>query len=85
MKPLCRPDAGTELLLALAANDLLSSKHTTIPLASRPISMLHVKHVLKFLQDSSLEAINVLWIKKRNKLFFVLSWGSDSGDSADLR
>lgn len=71
VKPPCQTDAGTELVTALVANHLLSSKHTNTPIASRPISMLHVKHTVKFLQDSSLEAINVLWIKKkRNKLFF---------------
>lgn len=47
MKPLCQTDAGTELLMALAANHLLTSKHTSIPIASRPISMLHVKHELQ--------------------------------------
>lgn len=72
--------------MALAANHLLSSMHTSIPIASRPVSMLRIKHVLRFLQDSSLEAINVLWIrKKKQQTFFGLSWSSDSGHSADVR
>lgn len=44
VKPLCQTDAGTELLMALAANHLLTSKPA---IASRPISMLHVKHELQ--------------------------------------
>lgn len=64
VKPLCQTDAGTELIMGLAANHLLSSKHTSIPIASRPISMISAKHMLKLLQDNSLRAVNVLWIKK---------------------
>lgn len=54
VKPLCQTDAGTELIMGLAANHLLSSKHTSIPIASRPISVIGVKHMLKLLQDNSL-------------------------------
>lgn len=83
MKPLCQTDAGTELIMGLAANHLLSSKHTSIPIASRPISMISAKHMLKLLQDNSLGAINVLWIKKekrKKKCLLVLTQGT-----ADLR
>lgn len=64
VKPLCQTDAGTELIMGLAANHLLSSKHTSMPIASRPISLIGVKHMLKLLQGNSLGAINVLWEKK---------------------
>lgn len=64
MKPLCQTDAGTELIMGLAVNHLLSSKHTSMPIASRPISLIGVKHMLKLLQGDSLGAINVLWGKK---------------------
>jgi len=73
VKPPCQTDADTERLMALAPNPLLSSKHTSIPTASRPISMLGVKHVLKLLQDSSLGATNILRTWKRNTFFFSCS------------
>lgn len=59
MKPLCQTDAGTELIMGRAANHL-SSKHASIPIASRPISVIGVKHMLQLLQDNSPGATNVL-------------------------